>query len=64
MNLYLTNEGMICKINDENAKCRRIAFDTTDETLVRSALMKLGFHVNDFKVKKCKIEGDSFIADK
>ena len=64
MNIFLTDAGIICKINDDNAKCKRIAFDTTDETLVRSAMMKLGFQITDFKVKKCKINGDDFIAEK
>ncbi len=51
MSNYLELEQqLIVEINEENAKCKQIIFKTMDETLVRAAMLKLGFPNGTFKL--------------
>jgi len=41
---------LIVEIIDQNVKCKLITFKTQDETLVRAAMLKLGFPNGTFKL--------------
>lgn len=53
-------ESLIVEMNDqENSKCKRIIFETNDETLVRAGMLKLGMANGTFKLYKKAIDFDA-----
>lgn len=53
--MFDTDNSIIVELNDENAKCKRIVFQTEDETLIRAAMLKLGFPFGTFNLRKQKV---------
>ena len=46
------DQSIVVTLNDENAKCKRILFETSDETLVRSACLRLNLKKEDYTLSK------------
>lgn len=52
--------SLIVEMNDqENAKCKRIIWETNDEVLVRAGMLKLGMQNGTYKLFKKVIDFDA-----
>lgn len=46
------DQSIVVTLNGEGTKCKRILFETTDETLVRSAMLRLNCKKEDYTLTK------------